>query len=89
MERVVIELDTVLIKVASRCNINCSYCYVYNMGDSGWMDMPSQISDDTTQAVARALAELTRIQDRRFAVVLHGANSGYASYKQCRGIRAD
>lgn len=67
-----VELDTVLIKVASRCNINCSYCYVYNMGDSGWMDMPPHISDETTQAVARALGELTRIQDRPFAVVLHG-----------------
>lgn len=67
-----IQLDTVLIKVASRCNINCSYCYVYNMGDSGWMGMPSQISDETTEAVARALCELTRVQDRPFAVVLHG-----------------
>jgi len=68
----VIEIDTVLIKVASRCNINCTYCYVYNMGDSGWMEMPNHISPETTQAVAKALHELTRIQDRPFAVVLHG-----------------
>jgi len=27
---------TVLLKVASRCNLNCTYCYVYNMGDDGW-----------------------------------------------------
>jgi uncharacterized protein len=68
----VIEIDTVLVKVASRCNINCTYCYVYNMGDSGWAEMPNHISDETTQCVARALAELTRIQTRPFAVVLHG-----------------
>ena len=67
-----IELDTVLIKVASRCNINCSYCYVYNMGDAGWADMPNQISRETTRAVARALKELSRLQERPFAVVLHG-----------------
>jgi uncharacterized protein len=67
-----IEIDTVLIKVASRCNINCSYCYVYNMGDDGWADMPNQISTRTTQAVSKALSELTRIQTRPFAVVLHG-----------------
>ena len=67
-----IELDTVLIKVASRCNINCSYCYVYNMGDNGWADMPNHISRETTRAVARALKELSRLQDRPFAVVLHG-----------------
>jgi uncharacterized protein len=68
----VIELDTVLIKVASRCNINCSYCYVYNMGDGGWADMPNQISYETTAALSKALRELSRVQSRPFAVVLHG-----------------
>jgi uncharacterized protein len=68
----VIEIDTVLIKVVSRCNINCSYCYVYNMGDRGWAQMPNHISPETTQAVSRSLNELTRIQTRPFAVVLHG-----------------
>lgn len=67
-----IEIDTVLVKVASRCNINCTYCYVYNMGDSGWADMPNHISHETTLAIAKALDELTRIQNRPFAVVLHG-----------------
>ena len=27
------QLDTILLKVTSRCNINCSYCYVYNKAD--------------------------------------------------------
>ena len=67
-----IEIDTVLIKVASRCNINCTYCYVYNLGDSGWAEMPNHISQETTQAVANALNELAHIQTRPFAVVLHG-----------------
>lgn len=67
-----IEIDTVLIKVASRCNINCSYCYVYNMGDNGWADMPNHISSETTEAVSKTLNELTHIQTRPFAVVLHG-----------------
>lgn len=67
-----IEIDTALIKVASRCNINCSYCYVYNMGDAGWVKMPNQISRETTKAVAAALGVLSRTQNRPFAVVLHG-----------------
>lgn len=67
-----IEIDTVLIKVASRCNINCTYCYVYNMGDSGWAQMPTHISIETLQAVAKTLNELSGIQTRPFAVVLHG-----------------
>ena len=67
-----IPIDTVLIKVASRCNINCSYCYVYNMGDSGWADMPKRISHETTLAVALALRDLSSAQQRPFAVTLHG-----------------
>ena len=67
-----IEIDTVLIKAVSRCNINCRYCYVYNMGDTRWADMPKQMSHETMTAVAHALGELSRQQKRRFAVVLHG-----------------
>ena len=48
-------IDTVLVKVASRCNINCTYCYVYNMGDDGWQDMPALISRETIAALARAI----------------------------------
>jgi len=68
----VIEIDTVLLKVVSRCNINCGYCYVYNMGDTRWAHMPKQMSQETLAAVTRSLDELSRQQSRRFAVVLHG-----------------
>jgi uncharacterized protein len=68
----VIEIDTVLLKVVSRCNINCQYCYVYNMGDLSWAQMPKQMSSATIMAVANALDGLAKVQSRRFAVVLHG-----------------
>lgn len=67
-----VELETALIKVASRCNINCSYCYVYNMGDTGWKDLPRQISFETIDAAASALSSLAGEQHQPFAVVLHG-----------------
>lgn len=81
-----IQIDTVLIKVASRCNINCGYCYVYNMGDTGWSNMPGQISEDTTNAIARALADLTQLQDRPFAVVLHGGEPLLLGPKKLRNL---
>lgn len=65
-------LDTLLVKVASRCNINCTYCYVYNMGDDGWKDMPALMSKDTLAALADAIAQLVADQPRPFATVLHG-----------------
>ncbi len=65
-------VDTVLIKVASRCNINCSYCYVYNMGDTNWSRMPKFMSPSTITATANALLDLCEDQSTGFAVVLHG-----------------
>jgi uncharacterized protein len=35
-----------VIKIASRCNLNCSYCYEYNMGDSSWKKMSKYMPED-------------------------------------------
>ncbi len=65
-------VDTVLVKVASRCNLDCSYCYVYNMGDDGWRRQPKRFAPETIKALGKSLAELAEVQGRGFAVVFHG-----------------
>jgi uncharacterized protein len=65
-------LDTILLKVASRCNLNCTYCYVYNMGDDNWSRLDKTMSAETIQAICDSLKELTFFQDKIFSVVLHG-----------------
>jgi uncharacterized protein len=65
-------IDTVLLKVASRCNIACDYCYVYNMGDAGWSRVPKGMCEATIDAVVGALSGLYADQRHPFAVVLHG-----------------
>ena len=67
-----VPIDTVLLKTASRCNIACSYCYVYQLGDQGWRRQPPTMSKSTIDAIIRRLDELRQAQDRDFAVVLHG-----------------
>ena len=67
-----VPIDTVLLKTASRCNIACSYCYVYQLGDHGWRRQPPAMSESTIDATIRRLDELRQAQDRDFAVVLHG-----------------
>jgi len=66
------QLDTVLLKVASRCNINCTYCYVYNQGDTSWQNMPKHMSATTVENVIRQLSILYEDQQHPFAIVLHG-----------------
>jgi uncharacterized protein len=66
------ELDTILIKVASRCNINCKYCYVYNMGDDNWSRMAKFISKETVDSICLSLKKLVLYQEKVFSIVLHG-----------------
>ena len=33
-----------ILKVHSRCNLSCSYCYVYEMADQGWRGLPRRMS---------------------------------------------
>lgn len=65
-------IDTVLLKVASRCNLDCSYCYVFNMGDEGWRRQPKRLPLDVECATVSRLGELLRDQGRPFSIVLHG-----------------
>ncbi len=65
-------IDTVLIKVASRCNIDCTYCYVYHLGDFGWSRQPKRMSFETCAVVADALGDFAFSEGQQFAVVLHG-----------------
>lgn len=46
-----------LWKIASRCNINCTYCYVYNLADQRWQQQPRFMSDETARQVARRIRE--------------------------------
>ena len=65
-------LDTVLLKVASRCNLDCGYCYVYNMGDDAWRYQPKRMSPAVLARVAARLAEQLSLQSAPFSAVLHG-----------------
>lgn len=65
-------IDTVLLKVASRCNLDCNYCYVYHMGDDGWRAQPKRMPAAVQQATVRQLADLYVHQRQPFSVVLHG-----------------
>lgn len=65
-------IDTVLLKVASRCNLDCGYCYVYNMGDDSWRSMPKRMDPQVMAETCAQLGRLQTSQDHPFAVVLHG-----------------
>lgn len=62
-----------IVKVAARCNLNCSYCFEFNLGDESWRRMPSVMSRATVETLVRRLREQTDAQDQRWIqVILHG-----------------
>ena len=65
-------LDTVLVKTASRCNFDCSYCYVYRGPDTTWRLQPKRMSRDVVNAVRERIVEQAGRQEAGFAIVLHG-----------------
>lgn len=46
-----------VVKIASRCNLNCDYCYEYNQGDHTWRTQPKIMTVETAKIVANRIAE--------------------------------
>ena len=62
-----------VVKIASRCNLNCSYCYVYNQADQGWRDRPSLMSRETFSAtVERIRRHCVRSGQSEVTLCFHG-----------------
>ncbi len=62
-----------ILKIHSRCNLACDYCYMYEMADQGWRSQPRRMAKPTVDRVAERIAEHARTHGRdRVDVVLHG-----------------
>lgn len=60
-------------KIASRCNLNCSYCYMYNMGDESYRAQPKFMSAAVMNAlVERAVDHCLGHGIDEFTFALHG-----------------
>lgn len=62
-----------ILKVASRCNLKCDYCYMFEMADDSWRTQPKTMSMATVAATARRIAD--HAEDHHLSnvqVILHG-----------------
>ncbi|MFC5865198.1 radical SAM protein [Acidicapsa dinghuensis] len=66
-------ITQVILKVASRCNLNCSYCYVFNMADSTWKDRPPLMPDEVFEAaLQRTLEQCQVTRQDTILLAFHG-----------------
>ena len=67
------KLTSFLVKVASRCNLDCDYCYVYHHADQSWRAMPEVLSPGDREAFATRLSSyVAHARLRHCMVVFHG-----------------
>src|SRR5262245_13138325 len=60
-------------KVASRCNLNCTYCYVYNRSDHRWRRQPKLMSVTTARRAAQRVRDhCERHGKHDAAIIFHG-----------------
>lgn len=63
----------VVVKVHSRCNLACDYCYVYEMADQGWRRQPHTMSPLVVERSVERIGEHARTHGMQsIQVVLHG-----------------
>ena len=62
-----------ILKIHSRCNLSCSYCYVYEMADQTWRGLPRRMSQAVSRKVAERIDEHARTHKLACVdVILHG-----------------
>ncbi|MFC3985358.1 FxsB family cyclophane-forming radical SAM/SPASM peptide maturase [Streptosporangium jomthongense] len=76
-----------VVKIHSRCDLACKYCYVYEMADSSWRDRPKVMSAEILAATAARIGEHVRAHDLdTVELVLHGGEPLLAGTEPIREI---
>jgi uncharacterized protein len=76
-----------VIKIHQRCNLACSYCYVYTKADQSWRTRPVPMPDDVQRATIDRIAEHVENHDLgRIRVILHGGEPLLAGAERLAGL---
>ncbi len=87
MSRPPVPLNQFVIKVASRCDLACDHCYVYEAADQSWHGRPMVIADEVISQAARRIAEHARSHALpEVQVVLHGGEPLLAGHARLRRL---
>jgi uncharacterized protein len=63
----------VVLKLHSRCDLACDYCFIYQMGDTTWRSRPPVIEPSVIESAVRRIADHCRAHELAgFTVILHG-----------------
>jgi uncharacterized protein len=62
-----------VVKIHSRCDLACDYCYMYELADQTWRDRPRKMSEETAEQTAARIGEHARAHRiPTIELILHG-----------------
>jgi uncharacterized protein len=62
-----------IVKIHSRCDLSCDYCYMYEMADQSWRDQPRRMSAETAEWTAIRIGEHAQAHElAEVTLILHG-----------------
>ena len=66
-------ISTLIIKFASPCNLNCTYCYEYNTGDDSWKKKPKYFSNENAKYLNERIKEYLKVAPiSKMNLIAHG-----------------
>ncbi len=79
--------QTFVLKIHSRCDLACRYCYMYELKDSRWADQPRSMSTAVARRTAGRIGEHVRAHRlSSVEVVLHGGEPLLAGSERIRAL---
>jgi uncharacterized protein len=76
-----------VLKVASRCDLACDYCYIYELGDTTWKTQPRFMSQPIADIIAGKTADYIKTHNlNHFRVIFHGGEPLLAGAGRIQGI---
>jgi uncharacterized protein len=78
-----------IVKVHSRCDLACDYCYMYEMADQSWRDRPRRMSAEIAERTAVRIGEHARAHRLAgITLILHGGEPLLAGRDLISGLVA-
>lgn len=74
------------MKVAERCNLNCSYCYMYNQGDQSYLKRPKVMSAATFSAMLGRIKEYCEARASQILICFHGGEPLLVGYDRLEAM---
>ena len=80
-------VNQVILKVVQRCNLDCTYCYVYNRGDDSWKTRLPVVSDQVIHQLAERINQHCRRHTLlSFTIEIHGGEPLLLGKRRMRAI---